>query len=122
MQTQRANFAFGGKHGKPYLQSYPFPLTLSIFAKHLVQHGRSYYEWLNGRLDSSAEDHQRKWGCMWNRDIVALVQQVQTMCCLMLLKLNLLSFSERVCVWPVAVQSRSRKLKFVAPGALWSDF
>lgn len=40
------------------------------------QHGRSHYQWLNDKLDGSAVDHQRKWGCLWNRDILDIVQQV----------------------------------------------
>ncbi|GIL90628.1 hypothetical protein Vretimale_15761 [Volvox reticuliferus] len=41
----------------------------------LLEHGRSHYQWLNRRLDSSAAEHQRKWGCMWNKDISELIQQ-----------------------------------------------
>eukprot|EP00198_Chlamydomonas_reinhardtii_P007630 XP_001696967.1 predicted protein [Chlamydomonas reinhardtii] len=41
----------------------------------LLQHGRSHYQWLNDKLDGSAVDHQRKWGCLWNRDILDIVQQ-----------------------------------------------
>ncbi|KAG2439369.1 hypothetical protein HXX76_004728 [Chlamydomonas incerta] len=41
----------------------------------LLQHGRSHYQWLNDKLDGSAVDHQRKWGCLWNRDILDIVKQ-----------------------------------------------
>ncbi|KAG2453444.1 hypothetical protein HYH02_001665 [Chlamydomonas schloesseri] len=41
----------------------------------LLQHGRSHYQWLNDKLDGSAADHQRKWGCLWNRDILDIVKQ-----------------------------------------------
>ncbi|GLI64441.1 hypothetical protein VaNZ11_007711 [Volvox africanus] len=41
----------------------------------LLEHGRSHYEWLNSKLDSSAAEHQRKWGCMWNKDILELIRQ-----------------------------------------------
>ncbi|GIL46554.1 hypothetical protein Vafri_3532 [Volvox africanus] len=41
----------------------------------LLEHGRSHYDWLNSKLDSSAAEHQRKWGCMWNKDILELIQQ-----------------------------------------------
>ncbi len=42
-----------------------------------LQHGRSHYQWLNDKLDDSAADHQRKWGCLWNRDILDIVKQVR---------------------------------------------
>ena len=42
----------------------------------LLEHGRGYYDWLNERLDSSAENHHRKWGCWWNKDIEALIAEV----------------------------------------------
>ncbi|GLC72044.1 hypothetical protein PLESTF_001198100 [Pleodorina starrii] len=41
----------------------------------LLEHGRANYDWLNRKLDSSASDHQRKWGCLWNKDILAIVKK-----------------------------------------------
>lgn len=43
----------------------------------LLEHGRSYYKWLNDRiLDPSAQRHAEEHGCWWNRDIGALVEEV----------------------------------------------
>ena len=39
----------------------------------LLEHGRSYYDWLNNILDSNAIRHARRWGCYWNRDISQLI-------------------------------------------------
>ncbi|EME77282.1 uncharacterized protein MYCFIDRAFT_217033 [Pseudocercospora fijiensis CIRAD86] len=39
----------------------------------LLEHGRSYQEWLNRILDNSAEKHAEIHGCWFNRDIGALV-------------------------------------------------
>eukprot|EP00884_Botryococcus_braunii_P008076 jgi/Botrbrau1/1726/Bobra.116_2s0068.1 len=41
----------------------------------LIEHGRSSLEWLNRRLDKSAEEHFSKWGCRWNLDIMDLCKQ-----------------------------------------------
>ena len=41
----------------------------------LLEHGRSYRDWLNSILDSSAQKHAEKHGCWFNRDIGALVAQ-----------------------------------------------
>ena len=41
----------------------------------LLEHGRSYYGWLNGILDNLALAHADKHGCWWNRDIRAIVRQ-----------------------------------------------
>ena len=41
----------------------------------LLEHGRSQYTWLNNILDAHAHAHAVKWGCYWNRDIVALVKE-----------------------------------------------
>ena len=35
----------------------------------LLEHGRSYYAWVNKLLDRSASLHARQHGCWWNRDI-----------------------------------------------------
>lgn len=40
----------------------------------LLEHGRSYQEWLNRILDNSAEKHAEIHGCWFNRDIGALVE------------------------------------------------
>lgn len=39
----------------------------------LLEHGRSYYAWLNRILDNLAPAHADKHGCWWNRDIGAIV-------------------------------------------------
>ncbi|KAF7187800.1 Methyltransferase OMS1, mitochondrial [Pseudocercospora fuligena] len=39
----------------------------------LLEHGRSYQEWLNRILDNSAEKHAEIHGCWFNRDVGALV-------------------------------------------------
>ncbi|KAL3670286.1 hypothetical protein V7S43_004599 [Phytophthora oleae] len=41
----------------------------------LLEHGQSSYGWLSGILDKFADPHAQKWGCHWNRDIIALVEQ-----------------------------------------------
>lgn len=41
----------------------------------LLEHGRSSYSWLSTVLDKFADAHAQKWGCHWNRDILALVEQ-----------------------------------------------
>ncbi|KAJ3413967.1 hypothetical protein HDV05_007256 [Chytridiales sp. JEL 0842] len=40
----------------------------------LLEHGRSYYDWLNEALDKTASSHAKAWGCWWNRDIEKLVR------------------------------------------------
>ena len=63
----------------------PVPLLINL-AQHLdisnpdarillLEHGRSYRDWLNNILDNSAEGHAEKWGCWHNRDIGALVAE-----------------------------------------------
>lgn len=39
----------------------------------LLEHGRSHYAWLSRLLDKFAAQHAQRWGCHWNRDILALV-------------------------------------------------
>ncbi|ETK75747.1 hypothetical protein F441_18018 [Phytophthora nicotianae CJ01A1] len=41
----------------------------------LLEHGQSSYTWLSGILDKFADLHAQKWGCHWNRDILALVER-----------------------------------------------
>ncbi|EEY54793.1 uncharacterized protein PITG_08342 [Phytophthora infestans T30-4] len=41
----------------------------------LLEHGQSSYKWLSNILDKFADLHAQKWGCHWNRDIMALVEQ-----------------------------------------------
>ncbi|TDH70101.1 hypothetical protein CCR75_009084 [Bremia lactucae] len=41
----------------------------------LLEHGQSSFAWLSGILDKFADLHVQKWGCHWNRDIVALLDQ-----------------------------------------------
>jgi methyltransferase OMS1 len=69
------------------LCSTPSPVSLLVnLARHLdtsnpdarillLEHGRSYRDWLNKILDNSAEAHAEKWGCWQNRDIGALVAE-----------------------------------------------
>ena len=40
----------------------------------LLEHGRSYYSWLNRILDKSAPRHANKHGCWWNKDIGKIVE------------------------------------------------
>ncbi|MCJ1356853.1 MAG: hypothetical protein MMC33_006849 [Icmadophila ericetorum] len=40
----------------------------------LLEHGRSYYDWLNRTLDKTAPAHADKYGCWWNRDIAKIVE------------------------------------------------
>lgn len=69
------------------LCSTPSPVTLlTNMASHLntanpdariflLEHGRSYRDWLNRILDNSAEKHAEIHGCWFNRDIGALVEE-----------------------------------------------
>ncbi|KAF7165259.1 hypothetical protein CNMCM6106_001456 [Aspergillus hiratsukae] len=41
----------------------------------LLEHGRSYYAWLNNILDNLAPAHADRHGCWWNRDIGEIVRQ-----------------------------------------------
>ena len=41
----------------------------------LIEHGRSEYRWLSNILDHFADAHAKRWGCYWNRDILALVRE-----------------------------------------------
>lgn len=41
----------------------------------LLEHGRSYYTWLNRILDNLAPAHADRHGCWWNRDIGAIVRE-----------------------------------------------
>ncbi|KAJ5683330.1 hypothetical protein N7462_006495 [Penicillium macrosclerotiorum] len=41
----------------------------------LLEHGRSYYDWLNRILDNLAPSHADRHGCWWNRDIGAIVKE-----------------------------------------------
>ncbi|KAB8229982.1 methyltransferase domain-containing protein [Aspergillus alliaceus] len=41
----------------------------------LLEHGRSYYDWLNSILDNLAPAHADRHGCWWNRDIGEVVRQ-----------------------------------------------
>ncbi|KAJ0397008.1 hypothetical protein ATCC90586_009242 [Pythium insidiosum] len=40
----------------------------------LLEHGRSHYDWLSSVLDKFAGAHVQRWGCHWNRDILAMVE------------------------------------------------
>ncbi len=39
----------------------------------LLEHGRSHYALLNRVLDAGAPSHAAHWGCVWNRDVDAIV-------------------------------------------------
>lgn len=43
----------------------------------LLEHGRTWwnFKWLNQLLDNRARTHALDWGCLWNRDINALVKE-----------------------------------------------
>lgn len=41
----------------------------------LLEHGRGYHDWLNNVLDGLAAGHADHYGCWWNRDIGAIVQE-----------------------------------------------
>lgn len=41
----------------------------------LLEHGKSYYDWLNSTLNKLDEDHSNSWGCHWNRDIKSLINE-----------------------------------------------
>ena len=40
-----------------------------------IEHGKGGYQWINNILDNGAQQHAHNWGCIWNRDIVALIKQ-----------------------------------------------
>jgi methyltransferase OMS1 len=40
----------------------------------LLEHGRGHYAWLNDLLDRYAERHLLRWGCSWNRDYGAVME------------------------------------------------
>lgn len=41
----------------------------------LLEHGRSYYGWVNRLLDDLAPAHANQHGCWWNRDIGQIIEQ-----------------------------------------------
>ncbi|KAA8914258.1 ubiquinone/menaquinone biosynthesis-related protein [Sphaerosporella brunnea] len=41
----------------------------------LLEHGKSHYDWLNRILDRYADKHAETWGCWWNRDVEAIVNE-----------------------------------------------
>ncbi|KAI1881042.1 hypothetical protein JX265_001282 [Neoarthrinium moseri] len=43
----------------------------------LLEHGRSWWELVNGLLDRSAQGHFDRFGCWWNRDIEDIVERAQ---------------------------------------------
>lgn len=40
-----------------------------------IEHGKGTYTWINNILDKGAQQHAHNWGCIWNRDIEALVKE-----------------------------------------------
>lgn len=43
----------------------------------LLEHGSSSWKYFQQKLDKGAINHAAKWGCWWNRDILAILQQSQ---------------------------------------------
>lgn len=44
-----------------------------------IEHGRSKtWNWITQHLDKHAEQHAANWGCVWNRDLDAILQTVVT--------------------------------------------
>ncbi|EPX71234.1 methyltransferase [Schizosaccharomyces octosporus yFS286] len=41
----------------------------------LIEHGQSKYGWLNKILNTYAESHYEDWGCVWNRNILELIEE-----------------------------------------------
>ncbi|KAF2396107.1 S-adenosyl-L-methionine-dependent methyltransferase, partial [Trichodelitschia bisporula] len=41
----------------------------------LLEHGRSYYEWVNRLMDKTAAQHAASHGCWWNRDVEGIVKE-----------------------------------------------
>jgi methyltransferase OMS1 len=39
----------------------------------LIEHGQGSYDWINSILDNGAQRHAHSWGCVWNKDMLALV-------------------------------------------------
>ncbi|KAK9770913.1 hypothetical protein SCAR479_12372 [Seiridium cardinale] len=43
----------------------------------LLEHGRSWWDLVNGLLDRTAKGHFERFGCWWNRDIEMIVEDAQ---------------------------------------------
>jgi len=41
----------------------------------LLEHGRGWYDWVNGLLDRYADPHYQRYGCWWNRDLESIVRE-----------------------------------------------
>jgi methyltransferase OMS1, mitochondrial len=41
----------------------------------LIEHGMGFYKWINNFLDTIWEDHAKKWGCITNRNIGAIIRE-----------------------------------------------
>ncbi|KAI8388436.1 uncharacterized protein BYT42DRAFT_631410 [Radiomyces spectabilis] len=41
----------------------------------LLEHGRSHYGWLNRLLDTNLDNHVKRYGCWWNRDVMGLFEE-----------------------------------------------
>jgi methyltransferase OMS1 len=41
----------------------------------LIEHGRGSYDFINKTLDKGACKHATNWGCIWNRDIIAIIEK-----------------------------------------------
>jgi methyltransferase OMS1 len=52
----------------------------------LLEHGRSYREWLNNILDSSAQKHAELHGCWYNREIGTIISEAAQRCGLVLVR------------------------------------
>jgi methyltransferase OMS1 len=44
---------------------------------YLLEHGRGWFDFLNGWMDKTAEGHFKKHGCWWNRDIEGIVREAE---------------------------------------------
>ena len=40
----------------------------------LIEHGMGHYKWINSFLDTVWEEHAKKWGCITNRNIGAIIR------------------------------------------------
>ncbi|KAI1175210.1 hypothetical protein F4777DRAFT_340206 [Nemania sp. FL0916] len=41
----------------------------------LLEHGRSFWDFVNGLLDRGARGHHERFGCWWNRDIEVIINE-----------------------------------------------
>jgi methyltransferase OMS1 len=65
----------GGKYWKEAVKSMDKDVDYDGGRILLLEHGRGHYDWLNKILDGLAVSHADHYGCWWNRDIGAIVEQ-----------------------------------------------